>query len=107
MNLRIKPRRWLKREKAEELALPDAPNMVWSMDLMADRLADGRQFRLLNVLNDFNRIEVDFHCLPSGSCAASTRLSSGGASRWRSGVITAPNMSVQNWSNGQRRKVLH
>lgn len=34
------------------------------MDFMADRLADGRQFRLLNVLVDFNReglgIEVDF-----------------------------------------------
>lgn len=34
------------------------------MDFMADRLADGRQFRLLNVLDDFNReglgIEVDF-----------------------------------------------
>jgi len=31
---------------------------------MADRLEDGRQFRLLNVLDDFNReglgIEVDF-----------------------------------------------
>lgn len=31
---------------------------------MADRLVDGRRFRLLNVLNDFNReglgIEVDF-----------------------------------------------
>lgn len=37
--------------------------MVWSMDFMADRVEDGRQFRLLNVLNDFNReglsIEVD------------------------------------------------
>ena len=34
------------------------------MDFMADRLVDGRQFRLLNVLDDFNRqglgIEVDF-----------------------------------------------
>ncbi|PIL17601.1 hypothetical protein P775_23775 [Puniceibacterium antarcticum] len=34
------------------------------MDFMADRLGDGRQFRLLNVLDDFNReglgIEVDF-----------------------------------------------
>ena len=44
--------------------MPDALNLVWSMDLMADRLADGRQFRLLNVLDDFNReglgIEVDF-----------------------------------------------
>lgn len=38
------------------------------MDFMADRLADGRQFRLLNVLDDFNReglgIEIDFS-LPS------------------------------------------
>lgn len=63
LNLRIKPRRRLKREKPEELAVPDAPNVVWSMDFMADRLADGRQFRLLNVLDDFNReglgIEVD------------------------------------------------
>jgi len=64
LNLRIKPRRRLKREKPDELAVPEAPNLVWSMDFMADRLADGRQFRLLNVVDDFNReglgIEVDF-----------------------------------------------
>ena len=39
--------------------------MTWSMDFMADRLGDGRAFRLLNVLDDFNReglgIEVDFY----------------------------------------------
>jgi Transposase and inactivated derivatives len=44
--------------------VPDAPNVTWSMDFMADRLGDGRAFRLLNVLDDFNReglgIEVDF-----------------------------------------------
>ena|GEM_PF-2711697 len=33
---------------------PEAPNLVWSVDFMVDRLADGRQFRLLNVLDDFN-----------------------------------------------------
>ncbi len=64
LNLRIRPRKRLKRKKPEELAVPEAPNLVWSMDFMADRLADGRQFRLLNVLDDFNReglgIEVDF-----------------------------------------------
>ena len=31
LNLRIKPRRRLKRDKPEELAVPDAPNLVWSM----------------------------------------------------------------------------
>jgi putative transposase len=64
LNLRIKPRKRLRRDKPDALVVPEAPNMVWSMDFMADRLGDGRQFRLLNVLDDFNRqglgIEVDF-----------------------------------------------
>jgi putative transposase len=54
----------LKRDKPRALAVPDASNPTWSMDFMADRLGDGRAFRLLNVLDDFNReglgIEVDF-----------------------------------------------
>jgi putative transposase len=64
LNLRIKPRKRLKRDKPDVLAVPDAPNVTWSMDFMADRLGDGRAFRLLNVLDDFNReglgMEVDF-----------------------------------------------
>jgi putative transposase len=55
LNLRIKPRKRLKRDKPDALAVPDAPNVTWSMDFMADRLGDGRAFRLLNVLDDFNR----------------------------------------------------
>jgi len=68
LSMRIKPRKRLQREKPEPLAVPDAPNEVWSMDFMADQLADGRSFRTLNVLDDFNReglaIEVD-SSLPS------------------------------------------
>jgi len=64
LNLRIKPHRRLQRDSPDALAVPDAVNMSWSMDFMADRLGDGRAFRLLNVLDDFNReglgIEVDF-----------------------------------------------
>jgi len=63
LNLRIKPKKRLKREKPDPLAIPLAPNEMWSMDFMADQLADGRSFRTLNVLDDFNRegleIEVD------------------------------------------------
>lgn len=48
----------------EELVVCDAPNVVWSLDFMAVRPADGRSFRLLYVLDTFNRqglgIEVDF-----------------------------------------------
>jgi putative transposase len=54
----------LKRDEPDALTVPYAPNLGWSMDFMADRLEDGRQFRLLNVLDDFNReglgIEADF-----------------------------------------------
>lgn len=64
LNLRIRPRKRLKREKPDALAVPVEPNHTWSMDFMADQLADGRKFRTLNVLDDFNReglsIEVDF-----------------------------------------------
>jgi putative transposase len=64
LNLRIKPRKRLKRDRPDALAVPEKPNMVWSMDFIIDRLEDGRPFRLLNVLDDFNReglgIEVDF-----------------------------------------------
>lgn len=64
MNLRIKPRRRLKREKPETRAVPASINQVWSMDFMHDQLSDGRNFRLLNVIDDFNRealgIEIDF-----------------------------------------------
>lgn len=68
LNLRIKPRKRLVREKPEALAVPQAINQVWSMDFMHDRLKDGRNLRLFNVIDDFNRealgIEVDFS-LPS------------------------------------------
>lgn len=64
LNMRIKPRKRLKRDKPEPLAVPEQPNQTWSMDFMADQLADGRAFRTLNVIDDFNReglgIEVDF-----------------------------------------------
>jgi putative transposase len=68
LNLRIKPKRRLVREVPQPLAVPEAINHVWSMDFMHDNLDDGRQYRLFNVLDDFNReglgIEVDLS-LPS------------------------------------------
>jgi putative transposase len=64
LNLRIKPRKRLVREKPLPLAVPNAINQTWSMDFMHDQLADGRSIRLFNVLDDYNRegliIDVDF-----------------------------------------------
>ena len=35
LNLRIKPRKRLKRDKPDSLAVPEAPNATWSMDFAA------------------------------------------------------------------------
>jgi putative transposase len=54
------------------IPLPSQVNERWSMDFMADTLADGRPFRTFNVVDDFSReclvIEVD-SSLPSARVA--------------------------------------
>lgn len=68
LNLRIKPRRRIKRNKPEALSVPTTVNQVWSMDFMSDSLLDSRSFRTFNVIDDYNRealcIDVDLS-LPS------------------------------------------
>lgn len=68
LNLRIRPRKRLKRDKPDALSVPIAINQVWSMDFMSDSLASGRSIRTFNVIDDFNReclaIDVDLS-LPS------------------------------------------
>ena len=63
LNLRIKPKRRIKRDKPDALSVPVAVNQVWSMDFMSDSLADGRSLRTFNVIDDYNRealaIDVD------------------------------------------------
>lgn len=64
LNLRIKPKKRLIREKPDALVVPQSINECWSMDFMHDQLENGRSYRLFNVIDDFNReglaIEVDF-----------------------------------------------
>jgi putative transposase len=44
------------RREMAQLMIPDCINAVWSVDFMHDQLADGRAFRLLNVIDDFTRV---------------------------------------------------
>src|SRR5690554_8153910 len=64
LNLRIKPKKRLIRQKPESLSVPEKINESWSMDFMHDQLEDGRSYRLFNVIDDCNReglvIDVDF-----------------------------------------------
>jgi putative transposase len=68
LNLRIKPKRRIKRDKPDALQVPVSQNQIWSMDFMSDSLVDGRALRTFNVVDDYNReglgIEVDLS-LPS------------------------------------------
>lgn len=50
-----RPRRRRVAVHRRERFRPTAPNQVWSMDFVADQLADGRRFRALTVMDIFTR----------------------------------------------------
>ncbi|SET31947.1 Integrase core domain-containing protein [Thorsellia anophelis DSM 18579] len=55
LDLRIKPRKRLKRDTPKELKSPEQPNIVWSMDFMSNALSRRKAIRAFNVIDDFNR----------------------------------------------------
>jgi putative transposase len=63
LQVRRRTRKRLTRGDRVPLARPTAPLERWSMDFMADTLADRRGFRTLNIVDDFSHecpaIEVD------------------------------------------------
>ena len=63
LNIRRKAKRRVPQRVKQPLMVPGSINEIWSMDFMCDSLVDGRRFRLLNVIDDYNReslaIEVD------------------------------------------------
>lgn len=40
------------------LSQPDSPNTTWSLDFVSDSLECGRKFRVLNIIDDFDRTAV-------------------------------------------------
>ena len=63
LHLKRKPKKRLPAREAQTLVVPVQANQTWSLDFMSDSLSNGRMFRTLNVIDDFNRealwIEVD------------------------------------------------
>lgn len=56
LTLRVKPkRRRCAAKNPRERSKASAPNQVWSLDFVADQLADGRRFRALTVMDVFTR----------------------------------------------------
>jgi putative transposase len=54
LQVRTKKRKKVTRPRVPML-VPDAVNQRWSMDFVSDQLANGRRFRVLNVVDDFSR----------------------------------------------------
>jgi putative transposase len=63
LNIRRRARKRLPARVKQALTCPAGPHQVYSIDFMSDTLWDGRTYRLLNVIDDYNRevlhIEVD------------------------------------------------
>jgi putative transposase len=55
MNKKKKTRKRLPARVKEPLLVPQKPNQMWSMDFMSDSLLNGRRYRVLNVIDDYNR----------------------------------------------------
>lgn len=63
LNIRRRAKKRLPARVKQELFRPVQANQVWSIDFMHDSLWDGRSYRLLNIIYDYNRqmlaIEAD------------------------------------------------
>ena len=63
LNIRRRARKRLPARAKQTLFQPEQVNQVWSIDFMHDSLWDGRRFRMLNIIDDYNRevlaMEVD------------------------------------------------
>jgi putative transposase len=63
LNVRRRMKKRLPQRVREPLLVPTALNQGWSMDYVSDCLVDGRKFRVLNIIDDYNReslaLEID------------------------------------------------
>jgi putative transposase len=108
LNIRRRAKKRLPERVKQPLTIPTAPNQMWSIDFMSDSLTDGRKFRLLNIIDDFNReslvMEIDTS-LPSLRVIRVLEKLIKERGCPRTSVATmARSSSATNWKNGVSMK---
>ncbi len=61
LTMRRKSRKRLPARIKSPLNEPEQPREIWSMDFMSDSLITGRRFRVLNIIDDYNRQALCTH----------------------------------------------
>ena len=78
LNLLIKPRRRIERDKPEALSVTSGINQASLMDFMSDSLKDDRSVRTFNIIDDFNQkcltIDVNFSLPTQRTILSLTRI---------------------------------
>ena len=57
-NKRVRLKKRVPSREKHPLVQTDGPNLMWSMDFVSDVCESGRKFRVLNIIDDFNREAV-------------------------------------------------
>ena len=77
MNLQRRARKRLPSRVKTPLTQLVQANQVWSMDFMSDALQCGRRFRILNIIDDYNREALDIetaYSIPAYSVVEQIKL---------------------------------
>ena len=108
LNVRRRARRRLPERIKEPPVLPESINQVWSMDFLCDSLVDGRRYRLLNIIDDYNReslaVEVDTSLPALRVIRTLQRLIEADPNLHLSVLTMALNLSATSCSNGATNK---
>lgn len=68
LQMRRKSKKRLPSRIKKTLVVPEKINETWSIDFMSDALENGRRFRVLNVIDDYNRealINEAYYSIPA------------------------------------------